>query len=100
MDKQYADMVVQAGSDESRVIHTLWTQMLSRELLTTLNENTELFLAEGEVIGHLSVPGEGGHLAAEGLQVVADAPLEPVEVVIKICGKHLLRACPAPGFVV
>ena len=33
VDKQYAAMVVQAGSDESRVIHTLWTQMLTRDLL-------------------------------------------------------------------
>ena len=63
VDKQYADMVVQAGSDESRVIHTLWTQMLSRELLTTLNENTELFdqLAElyyGENSGHYPTDAE------------------------------------------
>ena len=43
VDKQYAAMVVQAGSDESRVIHTLWTQMLTRDLLINLNENTELF---------------------------------------------------------
>ena len=57
VDKQYAAMVVQAGSDESRVIHTLWTQMLTRDLLINLNENTELFsqLAElyyGENSGH------------------------------------------------
>ena len=63
VDKQYAAMVVQAGSDESRVIHTLWTQMLSRELLTTLNENTELFdqLAElyyGENSGHYPTDAE------------------------------------------
>ena len=63
VDKQYAAMVVQAGSDESQVIHTLWTQMLSRELLTTLNENTELFdqLAElyyGENSGHYPTDAE------------------------------------------
>lgn len=63
VDKQYAAMVVQAGSDESRVIHTLWTQMLSRDLLIILNENTELFsqLAElyyGENSGHYPTDAE------------------------------------------
>ena len=63
VDKQYADMVVQAGSDESRVIHTLWTQMLTRDLLINLNENTELFsqLAElyyGENSGHYPTDAE------------------------------------------
>lgn len=63
VDKQYAAMVVQAGSDESRVIHTLWTQMLTRDLLINLNENTELFsqLAElyyGENSGHYPTDAE------------------------------------------
>ena len=63
VDKQYAAMVVQAGSDESRVIHTLWTQMLTRDLLIILNENTELFsqLAElyyGENSGHYPTDAE------------------------------------------
>ena len=63
VDKQYASMVVQAGSDESRVIHTLWTQMLTRDLLINLNENTELFsqLAElyyGENSGHYPTDAE------------------------------------------
>ena len=32
MDKQYADMVVQAGSNEEQVIHTLWASMLTKEI--------------------------------------------------------------------
>lgn len=43
MDKQYADMVVQAGSNEEQVIHTLWASMLTKDLLIRLNENSGLY---------------------------------------------------------
>ena len=75
VDKQYAAMVVQAGSDESRVIHTLWTQMLTRDLLINLNENTELFSQLAELYyGENSVQGQAhpagyhrpGHPGAPG----------------------------------
>ena len=43
MDMQYADMVVQAGSDESQVIYTFWGNMLTKDLLIKLNENNDLY---------------------------------------------------------
>lgn len=63
VDKQYADLVVQAGSNESRVIHSLWTQMLTKGLLMMLNENTDLYsqlqeLYYGENSGHYPTDAE------------------------------------------
>ena len=63
VDKQYADMVIQADSDESRVIHTFWANMLTKELLTTLNENNDLYdqlqeLYFGENSGHYPTDAE------------------------------------------
>ena len=43
VDQQYADLVVQAGANEERVIHALWAQMLTKNLLTSLNEHSDLF---------------------------------------------------------
>lgn len=43
LDRQYADLVIQADSKEERVIHTFWASMLTRDLLTRLNENNDLY---------------------------------------------------------
>ena len=63
VDKEYVDMILQAGSDESRVIHALWANLLTKELLTTLNENNDLYnqLQEryfGEGSGHYPTDAE------------------------------------------
>lgn len=42
-DKIYADMVIQADSDESQVIYSLWSNMLTKDLLIRLNENSNLY---------------------------------------------------------
>lgn len=60
---EYADMVIQAGSNENRVIHTLWASMLTKELLITLNENSDLYtqlqeLYYGESSGHYPTDAE------------------------------------------
>lgn len=62
-DKEYADMVLQADGDETRVIHTLWANMLTKELLTTLYENNDLYgqlqeLYYGENSGHYPTDAE------------------------------------------
>lgn len=62
-DKEYVNMIVQAGSDENRVIHSLWTRLLTKELLTTLNENNDLYnqlqeLYFGENSGHYPTDAE------------------------------------------
>ena len=38
-------------------------------------------LAEGDPLGRLGIPGQGGHLAAKGSKVVFNHAPEPVEVV-------------------
>lgn len=43
VDQQYADLVFQAGAKEELVIHSLWTQMLTKDLLTKLNEHSGLY---------------------------------------------------------
>lgn len=63
VDKEYVDMILQAESDESRVIHALWANLLTKELLTTLNENNDLYnqLQEryfGEGSGHYPTDAE------------------------------------------
>lgn len=40
---EFAEMAAQEGSSESRVVHTLWANMLTKELLTELNENSDLY---------------------------------------------------------
>ena len=42
-DQYYADLVIQAGADENRVIYTLWSNMLTKDQLTRLNENGDLY---------------------------------------------------------
>lgn len=63
VDKQYANLVVQAGSDENRVIHSFWSSMLTKDLLTRLNENSDLYrqlqeLYFGENSGHYPTDAE------------------------------------------
>ena len=63
VDKQYADMAVQLGGDENKVIHALWAQLLTKDLLITLNENSDLFsqladLYYGENSGHYPTDAE------------------------------------------
>lgn len=43
LEADYVDMILQAGSDETRVTHMFWASMLTKELLTTLNENSDLY---------------------------------------------------------
>lgn len=63
LSKEYVNLVVQAGSDETRVIHTLWIQLLTKDMLTQLNEDLDLYnqLAElyfGETSGHSPTEAE------------------------------------------
>ena len=62
-DQQYADLAVQLGGEESKVIHALWAQLLTKDLLITLNENNDLFsqladLRYGENSGHYPTDAE------------------------------------------
>ena len=43
LDKQYTDMILQAEGDEERVVHTLWANLLTRDLLLALSENSSLY---------------------------------------------------------
>ena len=43
LEAEYLDMVIQAGDDEEKVTHMFWATMLTKELLTTLNENSDLY---------------------------------------------------------
>ena len=43
MDQYYADLVVQAGSDENRVVHTLWANMLTKDLLMQHGNYSDLY---------------------------------------------------------
>lgn len=43
LEADYVDMVLQAGSDETRVTHMFWASMLTKELYITLNENSDLY---------------------------------------------------------
>ena len=63
VDADYVDMVLQAESDEERVIHMFWANLLTKELYTTLNENSDLYnqLREkrfGEGSGHYPTDAE------------------------------------------
>lgn len=63
VDADYVDMVLQAESDEERVIHMFWANLLTKELYTTLNENSDLYnqLREkrfGENSGHYPTDAE------------------------------------------
>lgn len=42
-DQYYADLVIQAGADEDRVIYTLWSNLLTKDQLTRLNETGDLY---------------------------------------------------------
>lgn len=43
MNSDYAGKVAQADGDETRVIHALWADLLTKELLTKLTENSDLY---------------------------------------------------------
>ena len=63
IDKQFADMIIQADSNEERVVHTYWASMLTKDLLTQLNENSNLYsqlrdLYYGEDSGHFPTDAE------------------------------------------
>ena len=42
-DQYYADLVFQAGGDETKVTYTLWANMLTRDQFTRLNEDSDLY---------------------------------------------------------
>ena len=61
--KSYVNQVVQANSDEMRVIHTRWAQMLTQDLLVKYSENGDLYdqlveLYFGESSGHYPTDAE------------------------------------------
>lgn len=63
LEAEYLDMVIQAEGDEEKVTHMFWASMLTKELLTTLNENSDLYnqLREkrfGEDSGHYPTDAE------------------------------------------
>lgn len=63
LEAEYLDMVIQAEGDEEKVTHMFWATMLTKELLTTLNENSDLYnqLREkrfGEDSGHYPTDAE------------------------------------------
>lgn len=63
LGKQYTNLIIQRGGNESLVIHTLWTQMLTKDLLIQLNENSDLSsqlqeLYFGENSGHYPTDAE------------------------------------------
>lgn len=63
LEAEYLDLVIQAEGDEEKVTHMFWATMLTKELLTTLNENSDLYnqLREkrfGEDSGHYPTDAE------------------------------------------
>lgn len=42
-DQKYADMVMQAGADENRVIYFLWSNLLTKDQYIRLNEGADLY---------------------------------------------------------
>lgn len=63
VESDYVNMVLQAGGDEERVTHMFWANLLTKELYTTLNENSDLYnqLREkrfGENSGHYPTDAE------------------------------------------
>ena len=62
-ESEYTDMVLQMDGSEELVTHMFWASMLSRQLLITLNENTDLYnqlqeLYFGESSGHSPTDAE------------------------------------------
>lgn len=63
VNDQYVNMITQAGDSEERVIHALWANLLSKDLLTWLSENSDLStqlqeLYFGENSGHYPTDAE------------------------------------------
>lgn len=62
-ESEYTDMVLQMDGSEELVTHMFWASMLSKPLLITLNENTDLYnqlqeLYFGESSGHSPTDAE------------------------------------------
>ena len=91
--KNYVNQVVQASSDEMRVIHTRWAQMLTQDLLVKYTENGDLYdqlveLYFGESSGHYPTDAEvmawldkGGYFRVKHilLMTVDQATNEPLD---------------------
>ena len=63
VESQYVNMIMQAGDNEERVIHALWGNLLSKELITWISENSDLSsqlreLYFGENSGHYPTDAE------------------------------------------
>lgn len=63
VESQYVNMIMQAGENEERVIHALWGNLLSKELITWISENSDLSsqlreLYFGENSGHYPTDAE------------------------------------------
>ena len=63
MNEEYTNLVIQAAGKETRVIHTYWANMLTKDLLIKLFENNDLFeqlqeLYYGENSGHYPTDAE------------------------------------------
>ena len=63
VESQYVNMIMQAGDNEERVIHDLWGNLLSKELITWISENSDLSsqlreLYFGENSGHYPTDAE------------------------------------------
>lgn len=63
LEADYVDMILQAGSDETKANHIYWASMLTKELYIALNENSDLYdqLREkrfGENSGHYPTDAE------------------------------------------
>lgn len=63
VESDYVNMVLQAEGDEEQVTHMFWANLLTKELYTTLNENSDLYnqLREkhfGENSGHYPTDAE------------------------------------------
>ena len=63
VESQYVNMIMQAGDREELVIHALWGNLLSKELITWISENSDLSsqlreLYFGENSGHYPTDAE------------------------------------------
>lgn len=93
LDSEYADLVLQMDGDETRALHVLWANMLTKELNTKLYENNDLYdqlqeLYFGENSGHYPTDAEvNAYLDGNGsfrvkhilLMTVDQATNEPLE---------------------
>lgn len=94
VDRQYADLVVQAGSNEARVIHAFWAQMLTKDLLIALSENSDLHTqllrqngdpTDAEVMAYLEETGQyrAKHILLATIDLTTREPLDEATVTQK-----------------